>query len=272
MKILLVADLHYALPQLDWVVKVAADYDLVVIAGDLLDISSSVDPGAQIVVILAYLKRIRQKTRLLVCSGNHDLDVLGANGERKAGWLSALRRFGVPADGETIRIENTDFTLCAWWDGPKTVAEIGAQLKAASADRAENWFWVYHAPPANSPVSWGGQRFYGDAQLLSWIAEYAPAMVLSGHVHEAPFARNGSWADRIGDTWLFNAGKQIGPVPTSIAIDTEAGEAAWFSLEGAESVQLSAPLTRPVPPLYAMPAWMAPRVAAPSEPRVADEL
>ena len=66
MKILLVADLHYSLPQLDWVVKVAADYDLVIIAGDLLDITSSVDPGAQIVVVLAYLKRIRSRARLLV--------------------------------------------------------------------------------------------------------------------------------------------------------------------------------------------------------------
>ncbi len=34
MRILLVSDLHYALPQLDWVVRVGPDFDLVVIAGD----------------------------------------------------------------------------------------------------------------------------------------------------------------------------------------------------------------------------------------------
>ena len=33
MRILLVSDLHYALPQLDWVVRVGPDYDLVVVAG-----------------------------------------------------------------------------------------------------------------------------------------------------------------------------------------------------------------------------------------------
>lgn len=260
MKILLVADLHYALPQFDWVVKVAADYDLVVVAGDMLDISSAVEPEAQIVVVLAYLRRIREKTRLIVCSGNHDLDIIGGNGERKAGWLRALRRFGVPVDGETIQIEDVDFTLCAWWDGPRTVSEIEAQLRAAGEGRSSKWFWVYHAPPANSPVAWSGQRSYGDAQLLGWIAEHGPQMVMSGHVHDAPFARDGSWVDQMGATWLFNPGKQIGPVPTSIAIDTGVGEAAWFSLEGAESVRLDAPLTRPVEPLQAMPAWMAPRL------------
>ena len=39
MRILVVSDLHYTLKQLDWVTAVAPDYDLVVIAGDLLDMS-----------------------------------------------------------------------------------------------------------------------------------------------------------------------------------------------------------------------------------------
>ena len=68
--------------------------------------------------------------------------------------------------------------------------------------------------------------------------------------------RNGSWVDRFGDTWLFNAGKQIGEVPATISIDTEVREAAWFSLDGAESVKLDATLVRPVEQLSAMPEWM----------------
>ena len=89
--------------------------------------------------------------------------------------------------------------------------------------------------------------------------------MLAGHVHEAPFSRGGSWVDRIGGTWVFNAGKQTGPVPTTIAIDTVANEAAWFSLEGAEVVRLGEPLVRPVPALSAMPEWMSrPRAGGPS--------
>lgn len=56
MRILLVSDLHYALPQLDWLVRVTPNYDLVVVAGDLLDISSPVAIDAQVVVVLEYLK------------------------------------------------------------------------------------------------------------------------------------------------------------------------------------------------------------------------
>ena len=39
MKCLLVSDLHYSLKQFDWVTDVAPSFDVVVIAGDHLDIS-----------------------------------------------------------------------------------------------------------------------------------------------------------------------------------------------------------------------------------------
>ncbi len=42
MKLLLVSDLHYALPHFDWVLDQAADFDVVVLAGDQLDLSSAV--------------------------------------------------------------------------------------------------------------------------------------------------------------------------------------------------------------------------------------
>ncbi len=90
MKCLLVSDLHYALKQYDWVTNVSKDFDVVVIAGDHLDISSAVEARAQIVVILTYLKRLHSRTKLIVCSGNHDLDSLNAPVRR---WRSGSRRF-----------------------------------------------------------------------------------------------------------------------------------------------------------------------------------
>ena len=74
LRCLVVADLHYALPQFDWLLKAAPGYDIVVLAGDALDIGSSVDFRAQIVVVRKYLQRIAGVTQLVVCSGNHDLD------------------------------------------------------------------------------------------------------------------------------------------------------------------------------------------------------
>ncbi|MFZ8480587.1 hypothetical protein ACO1ND_14100, partial [Staphylococcus aureus] len=74
-------------------------------------------------------------------------------------------------------------------------ASIERQLDQAAARGATNWLWVHHAPPANSPVSWGGKRYFGDAELVGWIDRYQPAMVISGHVHQSPFIADGSWFD-----------------------------------------------------------------------------
>ena len=74
MRLLLVADLHYSLPQFDWVLGIAGDFDVVVMAGDHLDLASLVDGRAQSVVVRKYFSRLAAKTRLVICSGNHDLD------------------------------------------------------------------------------------------------------------------------------------------------------------------------------------------------------
>ena len=108
-----------------------------------------------------------------------------------------------------------------------------------------------------SPTAWNGERFYGDAALSGWIAHYRPDIVLCGHIHQAPFRKGGSWTDRIGSTWVFNSGRQIGAIPAHIIVDTTAREAAWFSLAGAELVRLDQPLARPIAELTATPAWLA---------------
>lgn len=256
MKILVAADIHYSLKQYDWLVSVAGDFDLVVLAGDLLEISSSVERRAQVVVVRTYLEQLAQKTRVAVCSGNHDLDMIGAAGEQVADWMRDLTELGVATDSTTIRLGQTLVTICPWWDGPETRVAIGAQLALAAAEPRERWIWVYHAPPAESPVSWGGKRSYGDAELTRWIAEHAPDIVVSGHVHNSPFVSGGSWADRLGGTWVFNTGQQIGPAPAHIIFDLGAATALWFSIYANEMLALDAPLQRPIPALTERPDWL----------------
>lgn len=233
MRILAVADVHYNLPQFDWLVSVANRYDLLIIAGDLLDGSSFVTTSAQMVVVLKYLERLRAIVPLVVCSGNHDLNHSYSTGERYARWVPYARGKGAHADNESFAVGEDSITVCPWWDGDIAKHAIGRQLAEAAATRGRNWFWVYHAPPAGAAVSWSGSRSYGDVELGGWIAQYQPQLVFSGHVHEAPFARGGSWASRLGDTWIFNPGRQVGDVPTHIVVDTEVRQAAWFSFEGA---------------------------------------
>src|SRR6476661_1843480 len=102
MRLLLIADLHYSLPQFDWVLAIASEFDVVVMAGDHLDIASIVDGRAQSVVVKKYFSRLREKTRLLICSGNHDLDSKNEAGERVAKWLRGSNNEGVRSDGESF--------------------------------------------------------------------------------------------------------------------------------------------------------------------------
>jgi len=238
-RILLVSDLHYCLPQFDWVVRAAPSFDLVVLAGDQLDISSPVSLDAQSVVVLQYLALLQAATTVAVCSGNHDLTGPDAQGEQTALWLAEARRAGVPTDGVSLLRGDLLITICPWWDGPMGRAALDRQLAALALDRPVRWAWVYHWPPLGSPTCWTGRRHYGDTELGSWIAAYRPDYVFTGHVHEPPFKPAGAWADRIGNTWVFNAGRQIGPVPSHIDIDLGAGSAAWRSQLGNETLQLS---------------------------------
>lgn len=239
MKMLLVSDLHYTLKQYDWVQQVAGHFDLVVIAGDHLDISAVAALESQIVVISKYLQRIGAKTRLLVSSGNHDLDARGGDGERVASWISGSSFPGITVDGQVLDLGDTRITVCPWWDGPLGRAAVDAQFARDAAARHACWIWIYHAPPDQSKTSWGGQRHFGDADLRAWIEQYQPDFVLTGHIHQSPFKSGGSWADQIGNTWVFNAGRQIGPIPTCIVIDLEARHAAWHSMEGVEEMALA---------------------------------
>jgi Icc-related predicted phosphoesterase len=265
MRLLVVADLHYALQQYDWVMDVAGEFDVVIIAGDHLDLTSLVDLRAQAVVIQKYLSRLKDRTRLIVCSGNHDLDSRNEAGEKVAKWILRPREDGTPTDGDSFVLEDTLFTVCPWWDGPIVREAIARQLAADAPKRLKRWIWVHHAPPDRSPISWGGSRFFGDVELERWIGEHHPDIVFSGHVHQAPFVKEGSWVDRLGPTWVFNAGHQFGAPPAHLIVDTAEATALWLSAAGNQFVKLDEPLTRPVAKLHQLPAWLtsADRVAGP---------
>lgn len=260
MKCLLVSDLHYALKQFDWTAQVAPRFDLVIIAGDHIDISGAVDGRAQIVVILKYMRRMHERARLIVSSGNHDLDSRDDTGEKVARWMRRVRELGVPTDGDSLDIGGTLFSIFPWWDGPRVRQQVEAQLARDAELKQGRWAWVYHAPPDASSTSWYSGRYEGDADLSEWIRRFAPDMVFCGHIHESPFQKNGSWVDRIGTTWVFNAGRQIGPEPAHIIIDCDEPAAAWFSLAGAQAIRLDQPLPQPIPDLTELPDWLKPQI------------
>lgn len=248
MRYLVASDLHYGLQQLDWIGEQAEDFDAVVLGGDHLDVAGHVDLRAQVVLVSAFLSDLAATTTVVVCSGNHDLIERRPHGEKAAVWLDDLDP-RVVRDGGRVVVGDDLVSACAWWEGPVTLAEVETQLTRDAAERpvAGRWIWAYHSPPDASPTSWSGHRYFGDAVLNRLVEEHRPDVVLTGHVHESPFRPDGSWHDRIAGTVVLNAGRQRGPVPAHIVLDTGAGEASWWSFEGGGTITLPSSTVDPVP-------------------------
>ena len=180
--------------------------------------------------------RIRGRAPLMVSSGNHDGDSRNAADESVAAWLLNNRADGLYVDGQSAVFGNLRITACPWWDGPASRAELARLLEREAAINTGHWIWSHHAPPAGARVCWSGKEFLGDPYLLDWIHLFKPDVVLSGHMHNAPFYPEGSWIDRIGETWVFNPGREPGPTPTHLKLDLDAMTAEWISVEG-ESIR-----------------------------------
>jgi Icc-related predicted phosphoesterase len=229
MRLLFVADLHYSLKQFDWLLAEADGFDLVAIGGDLLDLASHLDADVQIAIVERYLDLLSARTSLVVSSGNHDGDSRNQADESIAEWLRSARGDRLHVDGDGFDLGDIRITVCPWWDGDVSRAEVAAQLEREAPVVRGRWIWIYHAPPEGARTSWTGRRFIGDEALRGWIDRFQPDMVLSGHIHNSPFFEQGSWIDRIGRTWVFNPGRQPGAEPTCIILDLGAMTAEWRS-------------------------------------------
>jgi Icc-related predicted phosphoesterase len=241
-KLLCTADLHYRLPQLDWLVEQAADVDVVVVPGDLLQVVGAAPLEVQIVVVSKYLRRIAERTLVLASSGNHDLDGPGETGEQATAWLRELAADRLVVDGHSVDVDEVRFTVCPWWDGPETKRLVDEQLAAAAIDRPDRWIWVYHSPPSDSPLCNAGERSFPDPDLAAWIDRWRPDLVICGHIHQAPWVEGGAWVDRRDSTWLINAGHQPGPMPAHVVIDLDPvsghATAEWVALPDRDLVDM----------------------------------
>lgn len=246
-RVLVVSDLHGYRPHLDWLRIHARDYDLVVVPGDFDDSSADVPPDARAAITSGFVSELAAATPVALCSGNHDLDGQSDAGERVSGWVRSLGA-NAYGDGEVVFCGEHAISLLPWWDGPIGADAMRAQVADHAAARAgRSWIWVHHAPAAGSPTSWDGVCCRGDHLLAELVDEYAPSLVLTGHVHDAPFLDGGDWHDRRGNTLLLNAGRQLTSTPSHIELDLEAGVATWHAeLAGVRRSESVAVTDRPV--------------------------
>ena len=243
-RILAVSDLHLHPARLDWVIDRAERYDLLVVAGDTLD--TAVVRAGDPVEINRFIERLADRTRVAICSGNHDLDSVDSHGERVCRWISHAAGVGVAVDGDVLLTPELSVSVCGWWDGPVGAERLRRQVldhERLAGERRR--IWVHHAPVADSPIAWDGRRDRGDRHLARLVDDLTPDIVISGHVHQAPFADGGDWHDRRGSALLLNPGQPTGGRPAAIEIDLAADTATWHSSIGSTALSETIPLTPP---------------------------
>lgn len=228
MKILLLADLHANRDWYNWLVGQAPQYDLVCVAGDLLDIFA-VDEGGQI----QYLRNtwlpamIATRVPVAISSGNHDGSAVM--------WLSYLNQIeGVVGDGSTqlvvspsgeqIVVSTFPYYRSFRQHDPETRAlwEQGVQLRKG---KHLPWLALHHEAPAALSEA----KTITTHWLASHVEQYQPDFVSSGHFHGGT---EKSFAYRIGATWCFNSGQRLeAPRPNHIILDTSARTATRVRLK-----------------------------------------
>ena len=215
MKVLLTADLHSNPDWLHWLEEEAGKYDLVCIAGDLLDAFSEVAIQDQVAQVKGFLYRLADKTRVAVCSGNHDAFELvqpllpGAEAVYAAAWLAELREAPeLITDGQTrlvpgqLAITTIPFFSPAGLE--RSLIEEGKHLKST---HAVPWLLIVHDP----------------VRVQSAISRARPDFVHFGHYHGLE-----GYSRRSGSTLFLSAGQRMGgAVPNHIALDSESGLAVW---------------------------------------------
>jgi Icc-related predicted phosphoesterase len=243
MRILAVSDLHFQEEHFAWVAKQACNYDLVIIAGDLLDLFAfgRVSIDKQVRQVTSFLTDIRLNCNALaVCSGNHDLWAT-----RDLRWLQqspsrslAEEKLGGTfiADGASAIVPGSRLlvTCCPWAAETEEDAErltlLLEQGEALRSSGTDAWLWVCHEPPHLSRTGRTLAKNEGSELISRLILKHQPDFVFGGHVHGAPFD-GGMPFDQIGNTWCFNPGcpdrrKQL-PEPPNIILDLDAGQAVW---------------------------------------------
>jgi len=188
-----------------------------------------------------YLNRLCQQTRLLVCSGNHDGDARSAADESICNWLREAKTGQLFVDGDSVEIGDTLITICPWWDGPVSQAEVESLLAQDFRKPKQRWIWIHHSPPDKSPVSWAGKSTAATSASWTGFISMNPTWF-----SPATFTTRRSIPRVRGTTALakrgcFNPGRQIGPCPTYLVFDLDRMSVEWFSVEDQQARQLDAP-------------------------------
>lgn len=201
MIILHTSDFHFNKGWYDWLLSDAPRHDLLVMSGDLLDMSAATPARKQQEWVADWIRAYAAP--VCICSGNHDLEWHPETELwQSAHWLRALAGPQVWVDGQQPVFDRLSILNIGCTTRPK-----GTEAHA----------WVVHAPPVGTLVAKRENgRDGGDPELTARVARYRPSFVFAGHVHDPV-----QWCEYRDETLYLNPGRTPhAPIPSHILVDT----------------------------------------------------
>jgi predicted MPP superfamily phosphohydrolase len=226
MKIFITADLHFRQHWFRWLIEQGASYNLICIAGDLLDMFGKEPRIAQAREVSRWIRELAKVTRVAICSGNHDDAGRQISADRAPvyEWFFALgKERNIITDGVTQTVNDLIVTTVPY--------HCSKQQKSVWLDRGStfrrqlgsSWLVLHHAPPMGFPGSVGEER-----EAAELFQRYRPAYFISGHSHQFPYLAGRSWTHLIKGVDLLVPGQLLAaPFPNHIILDTNSGQARW---------------------------------------------
>ena len=203
-------------------------YDLVCIAGDLLDMFRSETRIEQACEIRTLIRALAGIVPVAVCSGNHNNAGRLVSDDRASlyEWFLDLGTHrNIITDSSTRKLENLILTTMPY--------HCSKEQKAIWLDRGftirrqtgKPWIVLHHVPPKIG-LNVSGE----ESEAAEILVAYRPDYFVSGHDHAFSYASNQSWNQKLGESCLHVPGVLLkAPFPNHIKLDTESGESSWHT-------------------------------------------
>jgi predicted MPP superfamily phosphohydrolase len=228
MKLLITADLHFRLHWFRWLIEQASDFDLVCIAGDLLDMFNPETRLEQARQVRTLIRELADIVPVALCSGNHANTGRLVSHDRASlyEWFIELGTHpNIITDGSTRKLENLIVTTIPYHcsRGEKSIwLDRGSTIRRQTGMA---WIVLHHVPAKTGSVVSGEE-----SEAAELLATYRPDYFVSGHDHAFPYTTGQSWNQKLGEVRLLVPGQLLGaPFPNDIKLDTESGELSWHA-------------------------------------------
>jgi predicted phosphodiesterase len=226
MKILITADLHYR-EQWFRLLSRAPEWDLVCIAGDLLDMFNAEPRIVQARTVSRWIRELAKVTRVAICSGNHDNTGPQISADRAPvyEWLYELGKDPrIITDGSTEVLGDLILTTVPYdcsREQKSVWLDRGASIRQ---QRGSPWIVLHHVPP----IAYPGSFLWEEREAKELLLTYRPDYFVSGHSHQFPYLAERSWTHVIKGVHLLVPGQLLAaPFPNHIVLDTNSGQARW---------------------------------------------